>query len=390
MKVDPVVPGRANADNVVAGRSAEDSLATLRVPTLQSPVSSHQFVEVFQQIINGLPEQIALVDEKWTILTVNDAWTKTAAMYGYFTLRPGTNYFEFLLEKMAEGHASAAPVVEGIAAMEAGNQDSFRFLYHGSDRWEGHTFQLCVQRLKIDGRQFATVTRYDVTELVRLRQLREGYSHDIIEGQAEERRRIGREIHDSTMQLLAGLGLAIGQLKRTNDKHEQALDIVSEMEQLLGEAQGEIRAISYLAHPPMVPDLSESLRMLVEGYGRRAGLRVSLDISSDIKVEWQAAAVAMYRVVQEALSNIHRHSQATDVAVSLFRRRSLLHVVILDNGVGMPVTLNQGVGLPSMRARLGELGGRLAVRRAQPGTMLIATLPIESSLRATGDLMLQS
>jgi signal transduction histidine kinase len=364
-----------------------DPLAAIKATLQRSVADQPEFFDVFQQIINGLPEQIALLDENWNILAVNQAWTRTAALYGYFALCPGTNYFEFLREKEAEGHTSAGPVVEGIEAMEAGSQDSFRFLYHGSDKWEGHSFQLCVHRFEVGSRTFATVTRYDVTELMQLRQLREGYSHSLIEGQADERRRMAREIHDSTMQLLAGLGLALGQLKRAR-KHGEALDIVSEMEQLLGEAQGEIRAISYLAHPPMLRNLglASALKALVEGYGRRTGLRVSLNLAPDIKVEWQAAEVAMYRIVQEALSNIHRHAQATDVLVALYRRRSMFHALIVDNGVGMPAEITQGVGLSSMRARLGELGGRLTVRRTSPGTMLIASLPIQSNFKANGDL----
>lgn len=353
----------------------------------QSSASQPAFVDVFQQIINGLPEQIALLDDNWSILAVNDAWTKTAALYGYFALCPGTNYFEFLRERSAEGHASAGVVVDGIRAMEERGEDDFRFLYQGSDRWEGHSFQLCVHRMEIAGRTFATVTRYDVTELMQLRQLREGFSHDLIEGQAEERRRMAREIHDSTMQLLAGLGLALGQLKRAR-KNREAIEIVAEMEQLLGEAQGEIRAISYLAHPPLLKNmgLAEALRMLVEGYGRRTGLRVSLNMASDIRVDWETAEVAMYRIVQEALSNSHRHARATDVAVAVHRRRSMFHVIIVDNGIGMPSNATQGVGLASMRSRLAELGGRLTVRHAMPGTMLVASLPAHSSLRATGDL----
>lgn len=388
MKAEPELSGMATeAARVGIDLPLTATFKPLESPLLLASIGQPAFVDVFQQIINGLPEQIALLDESWNILAVNDAWTKTAALYGYFSLRPGTNYFEFLQEKAAEGHSSASVVVSGIAAMEERGEDDFRFLYHGSDRWEGHSFQLCVHRMEIAGRTFATVTRYDVTELIQLRRLREGYSHNLIEGQAEERRRMAREIHDSTMQLLAGLGLALGQLKRAR-KNRDAVEIVAEMEELLGEAQGEIRAISYLAHPPMLTNmgLAEALRMLVEGYGRRTGLRVSLNIAADLEVDWASAEVAMYRIVQEALSNIHRHAKATDVAVAVHRRRSMFHAIIVDNGIGMPTVVTQGVGLSSMRSRLAELGGRLTVRHARPGTMLVASLPTHSILRATGDL----
>jgi two-component system NarL family sensor kinase len=344
-------------------------------------------VEMFQQIINGLPEQIALLDADWNILAVNVAWTKTAAQYGYGDLLPGANYLQFCQSKSAEGHAPAGLVVNGIAQIETGQTDSHRFVYHGRERWSGHAFQLCIKRLQIAGRSFATITRYDVSELVQLRQLREGFSHSMVEGQAQERRRMARELHDSTMQLLAGLGLSIGQLKRAG-KPDAAVEIVAEMEELLGEAQRQLRSISYLAHPPLLKamGLADALQALVEGFDRRTGLRVSFHIDPGLGVDWRAAEVVLYRVVQEALSNIHRHAHATDAAVALIARNRMVHAVIMDNGIGMPTPIRQGIGLPGMRARLAELGGRLTIRPASPGTMLIASLSLRPCLRAVGGL----
>jgi two-component system, NarL family, sensor kinase len=346
-------------------------------------------VEMFQQIINGLPEQIALLDADWKILAVNVAWTKTAAQYGYGDLLPGANYLQFCRSKSAEGHTPAGLVVDGIAQIESGQTDSHRFVYHGRERWSGHAFQLCIKRLQISGRIFATVTRYDVSELAQLRQLREGFSHSLMESQDQERRRFARELHDSTMQLLAGLGLAMGQLKRAS-KPDATVDIVAEMEQLLGEAQRELRSISYLAHPPLLKEmgLADALRALAEGFARRTGLRISFHMGDDLVVHWRTAEVVLYRVVQEALSNVHRHAHATDAAVTLVARKDMVHAVIIDNGIGMPTPIRHGVGLPGMRARLNELGGRLTVRPASPGTMLIASLSLRPCLRAVGDLSL--
>jgi len=356
-------------------------------PAAEESAGRSASIEVFQQIINGLPEQIALLDSDWNILAVNDAWIKTAALYGFFELQPGTNYYEFCQAQSAKGHSSAGIVAVGIREMGAGLRDSFRFVYHGSDRWEGFAFQLCVNRLEIAGQTFATVTRYNITELLELRRLREGFSHSLIEGQAEERRRIARELHDSTMQLLVALGLSLGQIKRAR-KPEVTVDVVAEMELLLGEAQRELRSISYLAHPPLLEEkgLADALQGLVEGFGRRTQLPVSLRIEGDVQIPWRPAEVAIYRMAQEALSNIHRHAHATEASVSLCRRKDMVHAVVADNGIGMPTQVRYGVGLPGMRERLGELGGRLTVRRASPGTTLIASLPMDSRIRAVGDL----
>ncbi len=349
-----------------------------------------QFIEVYQQIINGLPEQIALVDDQWIILAVNPAWTKTAAFYGYDALTPGTNYLEFCAARADEGHSPAAIVVDGIKEMERADRPSFRFTYHGKDRWEGFAFQLCVNRIEVADRTLYTVTRYDVTELVHLRQMREEFSHSLIEHQAEERRRMAREVHDSTMQLLAGMGLSLGQLKRT--RHSRASgEIVDEMEQLLGEAQRELRAISYLAHAPEVSELglAKALRQLAGGFGRRTGLNIVMNAAEDLTLS-PAAEVAIYRMVQEALSNVHRHGHATDAAVGLYQRRSMLHVAVTDNGIGMPEHVRRGVGLSSMRDRIEELGGRLMIRAGHPGTVLIASVPTHAETRSVGDLAIAS
>ena len=320
------------------------------------------------------------------ILAANPAWMGTAAQYGYDDLKPGTNYFDFCVARAAEGHTAATIVADGIREMERTGQSTFQFTYHGNDRWEGHAFQICINRVELAGRRCATVTRYDVTELVHLREMRAEFSHSLIEHQAEERRRIAREVHDSTMQLLVGMGFSIGQLKRS--RHSKAADaILDELNQLLGEAQGELRAISYLAHAPLVSELglAKALSQLAGGFGRRTGLTISLH-SDDPRPLKSAAEVAIYRFVQEALSNVHRHAHATHASVGLYQRHSIVHAVVADDGIGMPAKVRRGVGLSSMHDRIDELGGRMTVRPGNPGTVLVASLPIDAEIRPVGDL----
>lgn len=364
-----------------------DPFWTLRVPPL-GPVATDQsaIASTFGQFISGLPEQIALLDDEWNILAVNPAWMKTAALYGYSALRPGTNYFEFIRERVAEGHAWAEPVFAGVMGMVQGAKTSFSALFHGTDRWDGYTFQLCVNRFEMRGKPFVTVTRYDVTELEQLRRDRETYSHSLIEGQAEERRRIAREIHDSTSQLLVGLGLDIGQLKRAG-RSNKTPGIIADMELLLDEAQREIRSISFLAHPPLLRErgLAEALKALVSGFGRRTGLQISLEMAESLVVDWPAVELTFYRFIQEALSNVHRHARASEVRVGVHLRRSMIHAVVSDNGIGL-TSEQPGVGFSSMRSRATEFGGRLFIRPSFPGVALIVSLPMQPRLRATGDL----
>jgi signal transduction histidine kinase len=354
-------------------------------------VTAVDFVDVFQQLIDGLPEQIALVDEQWTILAVNKAWTKTAALYGYEALQPGTDYLAFVKARADEGHGAARPAVDGIMEIEAGSRNSFRYVYHGNDRWEGFTFQLAINRIAIAGKTFATITRYDVTEVMQLRRLREGFSQSLILGQAEERRKIGREVHDSTLQLLTSLSMGLGQLRRAHSP-TRTLDLVEDMEQLIGEVHQSIRSISYLTHPPLLADLGlrEALRALASGFGRRSEMPITVRFEGDVEFTWQAAEVAIYRIVQEALSNAHRHAHARTIELGLIGRRSMIHAIVKDDGVGLPVVIEKGVGLVGMRDRLAELGGRLTLCRLATGAVIIASLPRSPPLRSIGDLALSA
>jgi signal transduction histidine kinase len=148
-----------------------------------------------------------------------------------------------------------------------------------------------------------------------------------------------------------------------------------------------LRTISYLAHAPLVTEigLSRALRQLAGGFGRRTGLNIAMNLDDELFLP-PATEIAIYRTVQEALSNVHRHAQATEVTVSVLQRRSFLHVVVADNGIGMPAKVKRGVGLSSMHNRIEELGGRLLVSSAKPGTVLIASVPASAEIRSVGDL----
>jgi two-component system, NarL family, sensor kinase len=362
----------------VKAASPPPILTCLDLATTQ-PVA---FVDLWQHVVDRLTEQIALLDEDWTILAVNQAWSKVAELYGHFALIPGTDYLQFCRKMASEGLAVATDVVAGIEEIIAGKRDSFQLVYRASEPEVGHDHQLCINRFEVAGRKFASITRYNVTRLIELRTLRQDFSKSMIIGQADERRRIGREIHDSTMQLMVCLDMKIGQLKRSPVAPE-ITSILDEMKELVDETQQEIRSISYLIHPPALGKLSlqEALQALVEGFGRRTtGLNVKFETEGDIRRPNLAADEALYRIVQEALSNIHRHSKATSLTVRLSRRAVSTHVVIADDGVGMPDVIRTGVGLAGMRSRLSELGGRLTVGSRPPGTQIIASIPERPTL----------
>ena len=198
------------------------------------------------------------------------------------------------------------------------------------------------------------------------------------EGQAQERRRITQEIHDSTMQLLNCLGLALSRLKQPH-RPKQNVEIIAEMESLLSEAQSELRTFSYLAHPPSLEALGlhDALQILIDGFGRRSGLKADLFWHGERSLADHAIEMALYRVIQEGLSNVHRHARAAHVVVTVTSGSECVEVSVTDDGMGMPEYPSYGVGLSGMRARLNDVGGYLTIRQASPGTEVVATTPAE-------------
>ena len=350
----------------------------LRFPNLAG-VEPSAVAGIWQHLVDGLSEQIALVDENWTILVVNRSWAIIGELYGHSSLVAGANYLEFCRKMAADGLEIARDVVHGIEQIIAGERESFQLVYRARAPELGRDHQLCVNRFEVGGHKFTSITRYDVTRLIELRRLREDFSNSVIVSQAEERRRMGREIHDSTMQLMVCLDMKIGQLKRTCDIGGSG-EILEEMRQLLAETQHEIRSISYLAHPPQFDtmDLAEALRALAEGFGRRTNLDIRFEIVGQPRMPSTVAEGAVYRIVQEALSNVHRHARAKHAVVRLSQRRGLTHVIVADDGVGMPDVVELGVGMSGMRSRLAELGGRLCIRSSPlRGTAVIASVPAQ-------------
>ena len=338
-----------------------------------------EVAQTFHSLVDGLPEQIALVDDRWIVLTVNRAWAEATAQYGYGELKPGANYYQFCRDRAAEGHAPAASALAAMTEIDAQERTSARFIYCGSGPGAGRDFELCISRSLIAGCTFATIARYDITELTQLRRVRLECSQVIIEEKLAERRRMAREIHDSTAQLLACIGLGLGQLKRA-ESPEARLSVVAELEELLGEAQREIRSISYLSHPPDLKQLGlvEAVRTLAVGFGRRTHVDISFEADKSFQLRDGDGQLSLYRIVQEALSNVHRHAGASRAEVRLIGRRRCVHVVVADDGAGLASGASKGVGLAGMRARLADLNGRLTVRSTSSGTVVIASMPRSS------------
>jgi signal transduction histidine kinase len=334
-----------------------------------------------QHLIDDLPEQVALVGEDCRILAVNRAWTDAMARMGYAGVAPGDDYRAICAKNAAEGFEPAIKALAALDEMLLGERSFWELIFKGRDRWDSHEYQMCFHRVTVGGQHFITVTRSELTEILELRRLKDEFSKSLIEGQTIERQRLARELHDSTAQLLVAVGLLLGNLKRQS-ANEESVRVVEEIQDLMAEAQKEIRSISYLAHPPALEKLGliAATNSLVHGFARRTNLEASFDFLGEPRPISPAAEGAIYRVAQEALSNAHRHASATSVRALLCFRRSAIHLVIADDGIGMSADSlagkgDAGVGLASMRSRLAEIGGRLSILRLTPGTAIVASVP---------------
>jgi signal transduction histidine kinase len=361
------------------------SYADTTEPVIELPEAaggSAAIAQTLNELVRGFSEQVAIVDEDWTIVAVNDAWKQMIHVAGYPELTPGTNYRDFLKAFTLRGHENAVAVMNGVNAIDAGESNSFQLTYAGIDQWEGRMLRLRINRLHIEGRALATITRQDITDSVELRRLREQFSSCVLESQAEERRRFGRELHDSTAQLLTSMGLLLFTLKHRSPRID-SLGVVEELRELVSEAQQEIRSACYHAHPPALDKMSlaDAVKALVEGFARRTGLRISFQQRGNAIRLSRVGEGALYRIAQEGLANVHRHAKAERVRVCIFFTKSVARLVIIDDGIGIsPATLagsrRAGVGLSGMRSRLEEIGGRLSIRRLTPGTAVCASVSI--------------
>ena len=201
-----------------------------------------------------------------------------------------------------------------------------------------------------------------------------------LRAQEDERLKLGRELHDSTGQLLLALRLEIARLREVYGTSAEG-NLLDEIEETVREIDREIRAFSFTHYPAEIgrDGLGPALRSLARGFASRTGLRIRHGAIPDSNRETGQVALALLRVAQEALLNIHRHARAIHVQMTLVSRGNMLELTIRDDGVGIPKDHDlegfHGVGLLGMRHRIERLGGRFSIRRLKQGTKIVAAVP---------------
>lgn len=351
-------------------------------PSLHFEYEPNQGVDLqeIQEVIDGLVEQVALVSCEGTILAVNARWRQQVERQARTGLHISRDYIAFLEGLIEDGDRGVEPILQAFRDISAGSRRTYRRLYKGSGAFAGYDFNIIVAPLTIHGTRHVLVSVHDVTELVGLKRERRRVGSQLLRAQEDERRRMARELHDSTSQMLVALRYDLSRMGRGNVGPE-TVAIIDECKEMLQEIQREIRTFSFVAHPPPLTanSLAIALRNLVGGFAARTGLQIEVEVSDSGEASASVEA-AIYRLSQEALANIYRHARATHATVRLVGRKSCLHLVIGDDGIGFHVMdvasrNSLGVGVIGMQERVRELGGRMSIQRAAQGTVVTVSLP---------------
>jgi len=204
----------------------------------------------------------------------------------------------------------------------------------------------------------------------------------LLELQDQERRKFSRELHDSLGQYLVGAKMNLTMLGNSVPHNT----LIAECIKLLDQAMTETRTISHLLHPPLLDEagFASAARWYVEGFAKRSGIQTTLEMPEDLGRLSGSLELALFRVLQESLTNVHRHSKSLKAEVSVAATNGQVVLQVRDYGKGLPPDVLErfrhkrahgGVGLAGMRERINELGGRLDMNSDSRGTRVIATLP---------------
>ena len=235
--------------------------------------------------------------------------------------------------------------------------------------------------------ELETRVRERTADLQRAEENLRALSGRLLQAQDDERRRIARELHDSAGQLLAALNMNLVPIQADAGKlTPAAATAVNESIHLVEELSKELRTISHLLHPPMLDEagLEFALQWYVEGFADRSNIDVDFHLAEDLGRLPRDMETAIFRLIQESLTNIHRHANSPVASLSVLRNaENQIVVEVRDEGKGMSTSVGNGhgpvktgVGIQGMRERVRQLGGKLEIESSSAGTTVRAILPL--------------
>jgi signal transduction histidine kinase len=242
------------------------------------------------------------------------------------------------------------------------------------------------QVLQAAQQELEEAVKQRTAELDRTNQNLRELSARLLQLQDDERRRIARELHDSVGQMLAALDMNLAAVGTDIERLTMTAKTINDSAALVQELSREVRTISHLLHPPLLDEagLASAVRWFIEGFAQRSKIKVDLEFPTDFGRLSRESETAIFRTVQECLTNIHRHSESPTARIRIATSDGHVCVEVEDRGKGIPPEKQfkmasagmPGVGIRGMRERLRQLGGSLDIHSNGKGTLVIARLPV--------------